>query len=137
MDENLEMKTLNPESEIQNPKSPPPSEMGRRVFLKRAALMGGAVGLAAAGIGGKVALDSQGRRALLAERERQRPTGGIAWATQAEYVLLGALASHLLPSDNTGRGRYSGTACRKSSRGSPRLTRGSGQCWCLFQTSRA
>ncbi len=78
--------------------------MGRRVFLKRAALMGGAVGLAAAGIGGKVALDSQGRRALLAERERQRPTGGIAWATQAEYVLLGALASHLLPSDNAGPG---------------------------------
>ena len=49
--------------------------MGRRVFLKRAALMGGAVGLAAAGIGGKVALDSQGRRALLAERERWRRTG--------------------------------------------------------------
>ncbi|MBK7201145.1 hypothetical protein [Candidatus Amarolinea dominans] len=36
--------------------------------------MGGAVGLAAAGIGGKVRWTARGRRALLAERERQRPT---------------------------------------------------------------
>ena len=76
----------------------------RRVFLKRAALVGGAVGLTAAGIGGKAALESQGRTAILAGRERRRPTGSIAWLTQEEYVLLGALASHLVPSDNSGPG---------------------------------
>ena len=80
------------------------NHIARRVFLTRAALAGGALGLAAAGLGGKIVLDSQGRSAILAARERQRPTGSIAWLTQEEYVLLGALASHLLPSDSNGPG---------------------------------
>lgn len=80
------------------------NDMPRRVFLKRAALVSGALGLAAAGIGGKLVLDNQGRAAIIDARERLRPTGGIAWLTQEEYVLLGALASHLAPSDNHGPG---------------------------------
>lgn len=88
----------------QETNSPSPGRMGRRAFLKRAALLGGALGLAAAGVGGKMVWDNRQRAAILAERERRRPTGAIAWLTHDEYVLLGALAAHLAPSDNAGPG---------------------------------
>ncbi len=83
----------------------PTKSVSRRVFLKRAAVAGGAVaGLAVAGAGGKAALDHQQRGAILTARQQQRPTGAIAWLTHQEYILLGALLAHLIPSDAFGPG---------------------------------
>lgn len=77
----------------------------RRGFLKRAAVVGTAVGGAVIlGTGGKLWWDDNTRQTMLAERDRRRPTGSTQWLTQPEYVLLAALASILLPSDALGPG---------------------------------
>lgn len=77
----------------------------RRGFLKRAAVIGTAVGgTVVLGTSGKLWWDDNTRQTLLAERNRRRPTGSTQWLTQPEYVLLAALASILLPSDERGPG---------------------------------
>lgn len=82
-----------------------PQPVSRRTFLKRAAVMGAAAGgVAILGTGGKIVWDETTRRTVLEERNRRRPTGSTQWLTQPEYVLLAALASILVPSDNLGPG---------------------------------
>lgn len=77
----------------------------RRGFLKRAAVIGAAVGgTAILGAGGKLWWDDNTRQTILATRNQQRPTGSTQWLIQPEYVLLAALASILLPSDDRGPG---------------------------------
>ncbi len=77
----------------------------RRSFLKRAAVIGTAVGsVAVLGAGGKLWWDDTARQGILADRDRRRPSGSTQWLTQPEYVLLAALASILLPSDHLGPG---------------------------------
>ncbi len=82
-----------------------PQPVSRRTFLKRAAVIGAAAGgVAMLGTGGKIVWDDTTRRTMLEERNRRRPTGSTQWLTQPEYVLLAALASILVPSDNLGPG---------------------------------
>lgn len=77
----------------------------RRAFLKRAAIIGTAVGgTVVLGTSGKLWWDDNTRQTLLTERNRRRPTGSTQWLTQPEYVLLAALASILVPSDERGPG---------------------------------
>ncbi len=92
----------------------------RRAFLKRAAIIGTAVGgTVVLGTSGKLWWDDNTRQTLLTERNRRRPTGSTQWLTQRnrrrptgstqwltqpEYVLLAALASILVPSDERGPG---------------------------------
>lgn len=77
----------------------------RRGFLKRAAVVGTAVGGAVMlGTGGKLWWDDRTRQNVLEDRHRRRPTGSTQWLTQPEYVLLAALASILVPSDGLGPG---------------------------------
>jgi hypothetical protein len=77
----------------------------RRGFLKRAAVVGGAVsGAAALGVGGKATLDYQAHAQELARRDQERPRAGGRWFTAHEYVLVGVLAALIVPSDETGPG---------------------------------
>lgn len=54
--------------------------------------------------GGKLVFDERARADGLALRDRERPRDDGRWFTTGEYRLIGALATLILPSDETGPG---------------------------------